>query len=107
MVDVEEPGVPQLVGAEDAGVVRVSLHVQLQGGRVEDVGEVQVFLPGDVGQVSLGLVHGLGQAELSQVFLEETKRNTKVKQLLVGLLMSNLMFRETATIYLQVVADIQ
>lgn len=62
MVDVEELGVSQLVGSKDAGVKGVSLYVQLQGRGVVEVREVQVLLSRDVGQVSLGLVNGLGQA---------------------------------------------
>lgn len=72
VIHVEQLGVPQLVGAEDVGVKWVSIYIQLQGGRVKDVGQVEVLLPGDVGQVSFGLVHSLGQTELSQVFLGQT-----------------------------------
>lgn len=75
MIYVEKLGVLQLLGAEDAGVEGIPLHVQLQGGRVEDVGQVQVLLSRDVGQVGLGFVHGLSQTELSQMFLEKMEKD--------------------------------
>lgn len=77
MICVESFGVTELAGAVDAVVEWVPLHVQLQGGRVEDVGQVEVLLSGDVGQISLGFVHGLGQAELSQMFLEKRAASQK------------------------------
>lgn len=70
MIHIEEFGVLQLLCTEDAGVVRVSVHIQLYGRGVEDVGEVEVLLPRDVGQIRLSFVYSLRQAELSQVFLE-------------------------------------
>ena len=73
MIYVEKFGVPQLFGAIDAGVKRVSFHVQLQGRGVEEVGQVELLLPRNVGQVGLGFVHGLGQAQLSQMFLEKIR----------------------------------
>lgn len=77
MIYVEEFGVPQLFRAVDAGVEWVSCHVQLQGRRVEEVGQVEVLLSRDVGQVGLGFVHGLGQAQLSQMFLEKIREFIK------------------------------
>ncbi|KAG7223123.1 hypothetical protein INR49_015882 [Caranx melampygus] len=75
VIYVEKFGVPQLLSAEDAGVEGISLHIQLQSRCVEDVGEVQVLLSRDVGEVSLGFVHGLSQAEFSQMFLEKTQKD--------------------------------
>lgn len=59
---------------------------------MEDVGEVQVLLSRDVGQVGLGLVDGLGQAEFRQVFLKECKTVAQVTQLVVDLLPFKLLF---------------
>lgn len=60
VVDVEEFGVPDFVAAVEVGVEGVAFRVQFQGGRVEDVGEIQVLLAGDLGQVSFVLIHGFG-----------------------------------------------
>ena len=74
MVHVEQPGVLQLLTAEDAGVEGVPQGVQLQRRCVEHVGQVQVLLAGDVGQVRFGLVHRLRQPQRGQMFLERKKR---------------------------------
>lgn len=74
MIHVEEFGIPQLVGTKDGGVVGVSIHIELHGRGVEDVGQVEVLLPRDVGQVRLLLVHSLGQTQLSQVFLQKQEK---------------------------------
>lgn len=74
MVNVEQFRVPQLLGAVDGGVGWIPCDVQLQGGCVEDIGEIKLLLPRDVGQVSLSFVHSLGQAQLSQVFLEKERK---------------------------------
>lgn len=105
VIHVEQLGVPQLVGAEDVGVEWVSIDIQLQGGRVKDVGQVEVLLPRDVGQVGFGLVHSLGQAELSQVFLQQDTESLRSND--VGRLVSDLVSGGTAATYLQVVADVQ
>lgn len=70
MIHIEEFGILQLLCTEDAGVVRVSFHIQLHSRGMEDVGEVEILLPRDVGQISLSFVYSLRQAKLSQVFLE-------------------------------------
>ena len=58
MIHVEEFRVPQLSRAKDVGVERISINIQLQGRSVEDVGEVEVLLSRNVGQVRLGFVYG-------------------------------------------------
>lgn len=70
MIHIEEFGILQLLCTKDGGIVGVSIHIQLHGRGVEDIGEVEVLLPRDVGQISLSFVYSLRQAELSQVFLE-------------------------------------
>lgn len=45
MVSVEEFGVFELVGTKDARIGWISLCVPLHGGGMEDIGQVEVFLP--------------------------------------------------------------
>lgn len=59
---------------------------------MEDVGEVQVLLSRDVGQVGLGLVDSLGQAKFRQVFLKECRTVAQVTQLVGDLLIFKLLF---------------
>lgn len=75
VVGVEEFGVPHLLSAVDVGVVGVPFRVPLQSRGVEHVGQVKVFLAGDLGQVSLGFVNGFCQAQTTQVFLGGDKRS--------------------------------
>ncbi len=73
MVNVEEFGVLEFVGTKDASIGWISLRVPLHGGGVEYVGQIEVFLPWDVGQISFGLVHSFGQTQLGEMFLQESK----------------------------------
>lgn len=77
---------------------------------MEDIREIEVFLSRDVGQVSLGFVHSLGQAKLSQVFLEKTGllqlKGCWLICLYHNLILLHTVIYEIADIYLQVVADI-
>lgn len=71
MISIEKFGVFQFVSAEDAGVNGVPICVPLHGRCMEDIGQVQVLLPRDVGQVSLGFVNSLSQTQLPKVFLQK------------------------------------
>lgn len=75
MVGVKELGVPHLLTAENAGVKWVSLCVPLQGGGMEDIGEVKVFLAGNVGQICLRLVHSFSETEFSKMFLQSKEKD--------------------------------
>ena len=79
MVHVEELGILHLVRAEDAVVCGVAVRAPLHGRSVEHVGQVEVLLPGDVGQVCLAFVHSLSQTQLSKVFLHIKKIGILVK----------------------------
>ena len=48
MVSIEELGTLEFLISKDAGVEGVPLRVPLQRGRMEDVGQVQIFLARDV-----------------------------------------------------------
>lgn len=69
MVSIEELGVPHFLSAIDVSIVGVPFRVPFESSRVEDVGQVKVFLTRDLRQVSLGFVNGFCQAQISQVFL--------------------------------------
>lgn len=74
MVGVEQFRVFQLVCAKDAGVNFISSSVPFNGRGVEHTGQVEVLLSRYVGQVSFGFVHSLGQAQLSEVFLNRSRK---------------------------------
>lgn len=48
MVSIEQLGIPEFLIAKDAGVKGVALCVPLKRRGMEDVGEVEVFLPRDI-----------------------------------------------------------
>ena len=48
---------------------------------MEDVGQVQILLAGDVGQVCFGLVHRLGQAKIGKMFLENKKGEATITKI--------------------------
>lgn len=70
MISIEKSGAFQFVCAKNADVNFVSIGVPFQGGGVEDVGQVEVLLAGDFGQISFGFVHRFGQSKFFEVFLE-------------------------------------
>lgn len=69
MVSIENFRAFQFVCAKNAGVNFVAIDVPFQGGGMEDIGEVEVLLACDVGQISFGLVHRLCQTQFLEVFL--------------------------------------
>lgn len=72
---------------------------------MEVIREVEVFLSRNVGQVGLGFVYSFSQAELSQMFLEKTRKEFSVLIRFGSYLCCEK--HQAATIYLQIVADFQ
>lgn len=71
MIRIEKFGAFQFVCAKNADVNFVSIGVPFQGRGMEDVGQVEVLLASDVGQISFGFVHCFCQSEFFEVFLKK------------------------------------
>lgn len=76
MVSIEQLGIPEFLITKDAGVEGVALCVPLKRGGMEDIGEVEVFLSRDIGQISFALVNSLSQAQFTKVFLENVEKDS-------------------------------
>lgn len=71
MISIEKFGAFQFVCAKNADVNFVPIGVPFQSGGMENVGQVEVLLACDVGQISFGFVHCLCQSKFLEVFLKK------------------------------------
>lgn len=71
MVSIEKFGAFQFVCAKNADVNFIPISVPFQGRGVENIGQVEVLLACDVGQISFGFVHRLRQSQFLEVFLKK------------------------------------